>query len=74
MELNRIEKRAIEALAIAPVLRAVSQRIGIDEAQAILREVNQIEAFQRGRSMAEQMGGNGIKELVDEVAGRGRSL
>ena len=27
-ELNRIEKRAIEALAIAPVIRAVSQRIG----------------------------------------------
>lgn len=72
MKLNRIEKRAIEALAIAPVIRAVSQRIGLEEAQAILREVNQQEAFLRGRSMAEEMGGNGIKELVDEVAGWGR--
>ena len=72
MELNRIEKRAIEALAIAPVLKAVSQRIGIDEAQAILRKVNQAEAFQRGRGMAEEMGGNGIEELVGEVAGWGR--
>ena len=70
--LNRIEKRAIEALAIAPVIRAVSQRIGLEEAQAILQEVNQQEAFQRGRSMAEEMGGNGIKELVGEVAGWGR--
>ena len=71
-ELNRIEKRAIEALAIAPVIRAVSQRIGRDEALAILQEVNQQEAFQRGRSMAEEMEQNGIEELVDDVAGWGR--
>ena len=71
-ELNRIEKRAIEALAIAPVIKAVSKRIGENEAMAILREVNQKEAFERGRSMAQEMGGNGIEELVDEVAGWGR--
>ncbi|MHC4587637.1 MAG: L-2-amino-thiazoline-4-carboxylic acid hydrolase, partial [Planctomycetota bacterium] len=71
-ELNRIEKRAIEALAIAPVIKAVSQRIGRDEALAILEEVNQQEAFQRGSSMAEDMEQNGIEELVDEVAGWGR--
>jgi hypothetical protein len=67
-ELNRIEKRAIEALAIAPVIRAVSQRIGRDEALVILQEVNRQEAFQRGSSIAEKMGRNGIEELVDEVA------
>ncbi len=71
-ELNRIEKRAIEALAIAPVIRAVSQRIGRNEALAMLQEVNQQEAFERGRSMAEKMTRNGIEELVDEVAGWGR--
>ena len=71
-QLNRIEKRAIEASAIAPVIRAVSKRIGRDEALAILQEVNQQEAFERGRCMAEEMGGNGIEELVDEVAGWGR--
>ena len=71
-ELNRIEKRAIEALAIAPLIKAVSQRIGRDEALAILQEVNQQEAFQRGRSMAEEMERNGIEELVDDVAGWGR--
>ena len=70
-ELNRIEKRAIEALAIAPVIRAVSQRIGRDEALAILQEVNQQEAFQRGQSMMEKEGQNGIEELVNEVAGWG---
>ena len=71
-ELNRIEKRAIEALAISPVIRAVAKRIGKDEAIAILHEVNQQEAFERGRCMAEEMGGNGMEELVDEVAGWGR--
>ena len=72
IELNRIEKRAIEALAIAPVIRAVARRIGKDESLAILREVNQQEAFERGRSMAKEMGDNEIEEPVDEVAGWGR--
>lgn len=65
--LNRIEKRAIEALAIAPVIKAVSQRIGKDEAMAILKEINQQEAFQRGQNMMTE-GQNGIDELVNEVA------
>ena len=70
-ELNRIEKRAIEALAIPPVIRAVSQRIGRDEALAILKEVNQQEAFQRGQGIMEKERQNGIEELVNEVAGWG---
>ena len=70
-KLNRIEKRAIEALAIAPVIREVSKRIGKQEALAILQEVNQKEAFQRGREMMGITGKNGIEELVDEVASWG---
>ena len=70
-KLNRIEKRAIEALAIAPVIREVSKRIGKEEALAILQEVNQKEAFQRGREMMGITGKNGIEELVDEVASWG---
>jgi len=66
-ELSRIEKRAIEALAIAPVIKAVSQRIGRDEAMAILKEINQQEAFQRGQNMITD-GQNGIDELVNDVA------
>ncbi|HAF96692.1 MAG TPA: hypothetical protein DCG50_11695 [Elusimicrobia bacterium] len=70
-ELNRIEKRAIEALAIVPVIRAVSQRIGKDEALAILKEVNQQEAFQRGQNMMRTEGENGMEELVKDVASWG---
>ena len=39
-ELNRIEKRTIEALAVAPVIRLVAQKIGMESALAILQEVN----------------------------------
>jgi hypothetical protein len=69
--LNRIEKRAIEALAVAPVIRVVSQRLGREEALAILQEVNQQEAFQRGQCLKEKEGQNGIEGLVYEVASWG---
>ena len=67
-EINRIEKRAIEALAIAPVIKAVSQRIGNEGALAILKEVNQQEAFLRGQNMVKTKGMNDIDELVKDVA------
>ena len=70
-ELNRIEKRAIEALAIVPVIEAVSQKIGKDEALKILKNVNQQEAFQRGQDMARAREPKGIEELVEEVASWG---
>lgn len=67
-EINRIEKRAIEALAVIPVIRAVAERIGKEEAFAILREVNEKEAFQRGEAVRNQLGHTGIMELVKDVA------
>jgi hypothetical protein len=66
--INRIEKRAIEALALVPVIRAVAEKLGRDEALKIVRDVNQQEAFRRGRTMIESGGDNGIEELVKEVA------
>ena len=71
-ELNRIEKRVIEALAIAPFIKAVAEKIGKEEAMLILLEINQQEAFQRGKNMAAEMDQVGIAALVDEVAGWGR--
>jgi L-2-amino-thiazoline-4-carboxylic acid hydrolase len=67
-ELNRIEKRAIEASAIAPIIQAVAQRIGKEEALAILQEVNEKEAFQRGETIRNQLGHTGIPELVEDLA------
>lgn len=67
-DLSRIEKRAIEASVIAPVIQAVAQRIGKEKAIAILQEVNEKEAFQRGQLLRRQLGTTGISELVDDVA------
>lgn len=69
-EISRIEKRAIEASALTPLIRALSQRIGRDAALAMLQEVNEQEAFERGRSMMAS-GQNGIAELADDVASWG---
>lgn len=70
--LTRIEKRTIEALAVAPVIRAISTRIGRDEALALLMAVNREEAFRRGRATAAERGRNGIADLAEDVAGWGR--
>ena len=69
--IRRVERRAIEALAVAPLIRAIEKRIGRAEALALLTEVNQQEAFECGRAVAEQCGRNGIDELAEDVAGWG---
>ena len=69
--LTRIERRSIEAQAVAPIMRAIERRIGRDEALALLTEVNRQEAFDRGRHMAARFGRNGIDELAADVAGWG---
>ena len=72
IELNRVDKREIEALAIVPFIRAVAKKIGLDAACAILCEVNRKEAFDRGRSLAQTLGRNDIDALVEEVQTWGR--
>jgi len=69
--ISRIERRAIEALAVAPVIRAIERRIGRDEALTLLTEVNQQEAFDRGRRRAAEFGRTGMDELAEDVAGWG---
>lgn len=66
-KIDRIDRRVIEALAIAPVIREVSQKLGEKEARAILRDINEREAFQRGRCAFKPDRGNGIDELVEDV-------
>ncbi len=66
-ELSRIEKRALEATVLAPVMAAVAERIGKDAAVALLLEVNEREAFQRGVEAGAQIDQIGISDLVNEV-------
>lgn len=66
--MNRIDKRAIEALAVAPVIKEVSQRLGEEEALAILSGVNQKEAFRRGQNVMNPEAKNAIEVLAEDVA------
>ncbi len=75
-ELCRIEKRAIEAAAIAPVIEALALEIGKEKALAILQDINRREAFLRGESIRKERGSTSIADLVADVAtwGKGATL
>jgi hypothetical protein len=72
MGIHRVEKRMIEAMAVAPLIREIAQSVGWEEALAILRDVNQKEAFQRGQNLSIELGRNRIGELVEELDEWGR--
>lgn len=67
-ELNRIEKRAIEAMAIAPLVKAFAEKIGLKQSLGILCRVNEQEAYERGQQVAASGAPNDIAAMVDEVA------
>ncbi len=71
-EIGRIAKRAIEARAVAPVIEALAKRIGHEEALKILAEVNEREAFLRGKAIRDTLGHPGIAELAEDVATWGK--
>ena len=71
-ELNRVEKRAIEAMVVVPIVRAMAERLGFSEALSICCRVNEKEAYERGRTLARETGRNDIEALVEEVQGWGR--
>src|SRR5210317_3107 len=66
--ISRLEKRAIEASAIAPVIRELSKILGEKEARDLLKDINQREAFERGRNVAHHTQGNSIEILAKDVA------
>lgn len=67
-KVTRIEKRLIEAQAIAPVIEMVSKKIGKEAALEILKEVNQQEAFKRGQNTVRTERRSTIEELVKDVS------
>lgn len=51
-------------MAVATLIREVSQSIGWEEALAVLRDVNQKEAFQAGQNLSIELGRNGIDDWL----------
>ena len=66
--ITRLEKRAIEAMAIAPLIGELSKIFEKKEILAVLRDINQKEAFERGRNMATEKRDKTIEILVKDVA------
>jgi hypothetical protein len=66
--ISRLEKRAIEASALAPLIRKLSEILGQKDARSLLRDINQKEAYERGRNMAQYKQGNSIEILAKDVA------
>lgn len=69
--INRIEKRAIEACAIVPVLEALESTIPMPDLIAALRQANEREAFHRGQEMGVSRKEHVIAALAKDVAGWG---
>ena len=70
-DISRLEKRGFEALANEPVIREVSKIVGERAARSLLRDINQREAFERGRQMAHHARGTVIEILAEDIASWG---
>ena len=66
-DLNRVDKRAIEALSLAPLIDALAERIGRADALALLQQINEKEAYERGLTVVQTGRDNDIPALVREV-------
>lgn len=66
--ITRLEKRAIEAMAIAPLIGELSKIFEKKEILAVLRDINQKEALERGRNMATEKRDKTIEILAKDVA------
>lgn len=64
-----LQRREIEAKIIAPLIRAFAAEVGEDRAREILADVIRRLAEQAGCDAATTLGGNGLAELKQVVAG-----
>ena len=62
------EKRTIEAKALKPILKALVEKIGLEETRSLLRGVNEDVARREGKLMAEALGSDSITAMAEEMA------
>lgn len=66
MDISLLEKRVVEARALAPVLKAFSTEFGEERVKEILMRVNMADAREYGRALAQSLGSATIADLVRE--------
>lgn len=75
-KLSLLELRVIQAQAVVPVIKAMAEKIGLDEAKAVVQKVNEEASRDYGRQKAAELGKNSMADLAAEVStwGQGGSL
>ena len=67
MEISLIEKREIEALMAAPLIKGYAELIGLEKSMEIATGVIQELARDAGRQIAAERGSNTLRDLADVV-------
>ena len=67
MDITLLEKRIIEAEALAPVLKAFIREMGVEKVREIMTEINMEASRQYGRDLAYGLGSVAIAELAHEI-------
>ncbi len=62
-----LERRILEAQAIAPVIRAFTEVVGIDTAKEVLQRVNEDLGRESGCQMARAPGNDSLTALAEEM-------
>ena len=70
-KLTLLERRILEAQAIAPVIRAFTEVVGIDAAKEVLQRVNEDLGRESGCQLAGIPGDNSLTALAEEIANWG---
>jgi hypothetical protein len=67
-DLTLLERRVLEAMAVAPVIRAFEEVVGIDKAKMVLQRVNEELAREAGCQTAKQLGSDSLAAIAAEMS------
>jgi len=65
--ISHLDRREVQAPLVASLIRAFCEAFGTEEALAVAREVIRKDAVRSGRSLAEEVGGNSLEDLLKLV-------
>jgi len=67
MDITLLEKRIIEAEALAPVLKAFIRELGLERVKDLVTDINRKVSQQYGRDLAHGLSSAAIAELAGEI-------
>ncbi|HCU80948.1 MAG TPA: hypothetical protein DGN60_07265 [Chloroflexi bacterium] len=67
-KLTLLERRTLEAQAIAPIIRAFTEVVGIDTAKEVLQKVNKDLGRESGCQLTTTSGNDSLMALAEEIA------